>query len=91
MFPSRPQQNNDQTVQSMMYIFQTLLSSSAVPFVGGVLGVGTIPEVNVIDTGFDARKKIQFSEENVRCLPCDVFHEGRMIYLFLGGLQASPR
>lgn len=35
----------------------TFLSSSAVPFVDGGLGVGTIPEVNVIDTRPDDRKK----------------------------------
>lgn len=76
----------------MMHTFYTPLSTSAVPFAGGGLGVGTIPEVNVIDTGLDD-KKIQYPEENVRCFLCDVFlfHKGRMIYLFLGGLEAFLR
>lgn len=40
----------------MMHTFYTPLSTSAVPFAGGGLGVGTIPEVNVIDTGLDDKK-----------------------------------
>ena len=72
----------------------TFLSSSAVPFVDGGLGVGTIPEVNVIDTRPDDRKKnIQHPEENVRCFLRDafLFLKRRMIYTFLGGLAALQR